>query len=307
MVIDLIYSNVCETIGNTPIVRLRKLENKYTIKNELYVKIEKVNPAGSIKDRVAYNMIKSAYENKIINKDTVIVEATSGNTGIGLAMVCAYYGLKLIIVMPKGVTKERIKILEEYGVKVILTVKKKGIIGSIEKAKQICKENPNSYYIDQFSNKMNVQVHYEKTAKEIIDDFGSDIDMVFVGMGSCGTITGIGKKIKEVNKEIKVIGVEPETNPFYSKGKCGKYDIPGIGGMFYPNILNKIYIDEITLVSDEEARIWKKELSKEEGLLVGISSGAVLSAVINYVKEKKIINKKIVVIFPDGGERYLSL
>lgn len=302
----MIYQNVCEMIGNTPILKLNKIEEKFNLKNELYAKLEKVNPGGSIKDRVAYKMIEKAISEQKINKETVILEASSGNTGIGLAMVCAYYGLKLIIVMAKGVSKERIKILKEYGAKVILTSRKKGLKGAINKVYDINKKIKNSYYIDQFSNDSNVCAHYEGTGNEIIESMKTDIDVVFVGMGSCGTIMGISKKLKELKKNIVIIGVEPATCAFYSRGRVGKYNIPGIGGTFIPKIFSKDSVDKIVLVKDDESRRWKNIITKEEGLFVGISSGATLAAVMKYIEQEKIENKKILLIFPDGGERYLS-
>lgn len=301
------YQNICETIGNTPIVKLNKIEKELDLKNNLYAKIEKFNPGGSIKDRVALEMIEEAKKNGKINKGTTIIEATSGNTGIGLAVICAYYDLKLIIVMPKGVTKERIKILEAYGAKVILTRKKDGVAGSIKKALRLKKIIKESYYIDQFSNFSNAKSHYDTTGNEILTDLEEKVDFIFIGMGSGGTITGVSKKIKEIKTTTKIIGVEPFNCSYYKNRKKGKYYIPGIGTTFIPKIVDMNNVDDIALVKDEEAKYYMQMLTKKEGIFVGYSSGAVLAAVVNYIKDKKIQNKNIVIIFPDGGERYISI
>lgn len=301
-----LFNNICEAIGNTPIIRLMKIEKEYNMKNMVYAKIEKLNPAGSIKDRVAYEMIEEGIKSNKINKNTIIVEATSGNTGIGLAMVCAYYNLKLIIVMPKSNFKNKIKILKAYGAKVILTSRKKGIEGAISKAKELESNGENIFYINQFSNEQNLLTHYNRTAEEILKDLNGCVDYVFIGMGSGGTITGIAKKLKEYNDNTKVIGIEPYNNPYYSKGISGKYNIPGIGSTFIPKIMNLDVIDDIVTVTDEGARKVSSIIASKEGILVGLSSGAVLAGANKYLKEKKIFGKRVILLFPDGGEKYLK-
>lgn len=302
-----IYNNVCELIGNTPVVRLKKLEKENLDKNEIYAKLEKFNPGGSSKDRVAFQIIKEGIENKVIGENTTIIEATSGNTGIGLALVCAYYNLPLIITMSESVTEERIKLLKAYGAKVVLTNKNKGIEGAIDVAKKINEEITDSYYVNQFQNENNLLAHYLNTGKEIKDVFGNDLDYIFIGMGSSGTISGIAKKIKEENKKIKIIGIEPAECPYYSKREKGECHIPGIGATFIPKIAKLELIDDYVRV--EEGMAFKEmiNLVRKEGLFVGVSSGAVLAGAKEYLENKKIINKKVLLIFPDTGERYLSI
>lgn len=302
-----IYENICQLIGHTPIVRLNKIEKKIGTSNQLYAKLEKFNPGGSIKDRVAYQIIKSGLDEKKINEDTTIIEATSGNTGIGLAMVCAYYNLKLIIVMSEAVTTERIKLLKLYGAKVVLTKKEEGIEGAIIEAKRLNQTIENSFYVNQFGNENNPLSHYLTTAEEIIDDLDNDIDYIFVGMGSSGTITGIAKKIKEKNKKIKIIGIEPATCPYYSKREKGNCYIPGIGTTFLPQIARLDLIDDYITVYDGDAKKSMIELAQEEGVLVGVSSGAVINGMKQYIAKNKIENKRILVVLADTGERYLSI
>lgn len=302
-----IYDNVCELIGNTPVVRLKKIEKEIPQKNEIYAKVEKFNPGGSSKDRVAFQIIKEGIKSKAIGEDTTIIEATSGNTGIGLALVCAYYDLPLIIVMSEAVTKERIKLLKAYGAKVVLTDRNKGIEGAIDVAKRINKEIVNSYYVNQFQNENNLFAHYLNTGKEIKDVFGDDLDYIFVGMGSSGTISGVAKKIKEENKKIKIIGIEPAECPYYSKREKGECHIPGIGTTFIPEIAKLELIDDYVRVEENRAFKAMINLARKEGMFVGISSGAVLAGAKEYIENKKIINKKILLIFPDTGERYLSI
>lgn len=302
--IGLICDNVLNLIGRTPIIRLNKIEQDYC--NYLYAKIEKQNPAGSSKDRISYYIIRNLLDNNLINKDTLIVEATSGNTGIGLAMVCAYYDLKLVIVMCETVTNERVKILESYGVRVILTKKEFGIEGAIEEAKKITGENNNSYYIDQFNNIDNMLCHYYTTAEEIINDFNKPLDYIMIGMGSSGTIMGIAKRIKE-NFETKIIGIEPSGCPYYREKRCGEYLIPGIGTTFEPGFYDNKFIDDIVCVDDKEAKKSMYEIMKKEGISVGVSSGAVLAGTLSYIMNNKLENKTILMLFPDSIEKYLSI
>lgn len=299
----MIYNNVLEMIGNTPCIKLDSLSNNF--KNEIYAKIEKQNPSGSIKDRVAYYIITKLLKEKVINRKTVIIEATSGNTGIGIAMVCAKLKMKSIIVMNENVTKERIKIIKSFGSNVILT-KEEGIEGAINKAKELNQRIDNSYYINQFDNDNNLLCHYDTTAEEILKDFGNSLDYIFVGMGSSGTIMGIAKKMKEKSKT-KIIGVEPQNCPYYMCKKTGSYIIPGIGTTFMPKITNLKFIDDISLVNDDDAFNQMKNIMISEGISAGVSSGAVASGMINYIKKFKIKNCKILLIFPDSIEKYLSI
>lgn len=302
-----VYDNICELIGNTPILRLNKIEKKLDMANKIYAKLEKFNPGGSSKDRVAYQMIKRGIEEKKINNKTTIIEATSGNTGIGLAMVCAVYDLRLIIVMSDTATIERQKLLKLYGANVVLTNGKDGIEGAMKEAKRLSEVIENTYYVNQFNNVDNPNSHYLTTASEILLDLGADIDYIFVGMGSSGTITGIAKKIKEVNKNTKIIGIEPKNCAYYSKKEKGICKIPGIGTTFLPDIVDLKIIDDFEEVDEGDAISKMSKLAKEEGILVGISSGAVLEGAISYLKRKRIMDKKVLLLFPDTGERYLSI
>ena len=302
-----VYDNVCELIGKTPIVRLKKMEKEYAITSKIYAKIEKSNPGGSIKDRVAYQMIKDGIKEGKISQHTTIIEATSGNTGVGLAMVCAYFNLRLIVIMSENASEERKKIVKAYGGEVVLTPKEEGIEGAILKAKELEQEIGNAYYINQFFNVSNPLVHYFDTAEEIWTDLDGKIDLVIMGMGSSGTITGIAKKLKIKNKKIKIIGVEPRGCPFYSKGEIGNCNLPGIGTTFLPGVLDTDVIDEIITVDEEEAKIECLKVAKLEGLFVGISSGAVLTGLKQIIKKDVLKEKNILLIFPDTGERYLSI
>jgi cysteine synthase len=302
-----IYDNICELIGNTPIVRLKKMEKQIGVENELFAKLEKMNPGGSSKDRVAYQIIKNGIETGIIDYKTTIIEATSGNTGIGLAMVCAYYDLPLIVVMSESVTIERVKLLEAYGAKIVLTPNEEGIEGAIAEAKRLNAIIENSYYVNQFQNENNPLSHYLHTGEEIFESFGNELDYVFVGMGSSGTISGIARRLKEKNKKVKIIGIEPADCPYYSKREKGNCRIPGIGTTFMPKIAQLDLIDDYVTVDDKESVDMMRLIAKTEGILVGISSGAVMVGAREYIKQKQINDKKVLLIFPDTGERYLSI
>lgn len=302
-----IYDNICELIGNTPIVRLKKMEKQIGVENELFAKLEKFNPGGSSKDRVAYQIIQNGIETGLINDSTTIIEATSGNTGIGLAMVCAYYDLPLIVVMSESVTIERVKLLEAYGAKIVLTPNEEGIEGAIAEAKRLNAIIENSYYVNQFQNENNPLSHYLHTGEEIFESFGNELDYVFVGMGSSGTISGIARRLKEKNKKVKIIGIEPADCPYYSKREKGNCRIPGIGTTFMPKIAELDLIDDYVTVDDKESVDMMRLIAKTEGILVGISSGAVMVGAREYIKQKQINDKKVLLIFPDTGERYLSI
>ncbi len=301
-----LYSNILETIGKTPLVRLEKIEQLYQVKNNLYAKLESFNPSNNVKVRPAYYMIKKLYELNLMDKETKIIEATSGNTGIGLAMVGAYYGNHVIIVMPEVVSKERIDILKHYGAEVVLTPGEKGIVGAQEKAKNLLENEDKAIIPSQFTNEFNPLSHYETTVREIINDLDGLIDYIFVTVGTGGTITGIGRYLKENNYKTKVIAIEPKKSPVLSGGEPNKHKIQGIGPSFVPAIFKYDYVDEIILADDDEAWNMTKQIPRIEGISCGISSGAALASTINYLKHNKLNNKRVVIIFPDSGEKYFS-
>lgn len=297
-----IYNNVLDLIGNTPILKLDKYEKESRVNSNIFAKLESYNPAGSSKDRIAKEIIEKAeHEGKIKNGD-VIIEPTSGNTGIGLALVGKIKGYRVILTMPSNMSQERIKLLKAYGAEVILTDASLGMTGAIQKAEELAKYYPNSYIPGQFTNIANVEAHYKTTGPEIWNAMDGNIDYFIAGVGTGGTLSGTAKFLKEKNHNIKIIAVEPEESPVISKGESSVHGIQGIGANFVPEILNLEIIDEVITVSTEEAINSVKDIAKSEGILVGISSGAVISA----VKKLDIQNKNIIVIFPDSGERYLS-
>lgn len=298
----MIKKNILESIGNTNLIYLERISKAYN--NEIYMKDESTNPFGSIKDRASKLMIERAMTDGIIDKETVIVEATSGNTGIGLAGVCCYYGLKLIIIMPNNASIERIKIMKAYNAEVILTPAELGMEGSIEKANEIMNKNKNSYMPSQFTNENNYLAHYYTTAKEIDDDL--DVNIIFCGIGTSGTITGIGKYFKEKNKYIKIIGIEPFESAVINGNPKGSHGIEGIGAGFIPDLYNDEYIDKVICVKTEEAFEGVEMLMNKEALFVGTSTGGIFKGLLKYIEKEKITNKKIVFISPDSGIKYLS-
>lgn len=301
-----VYPSIIDTIGNTKLVELKNLEKKYQLKARLLAKVEFFNPGGSVKDRVGKAMIETAEKEGKINKDTVLVEPTSGNTGVGLAMVAASKGLRLIITMPETMSVERRNLLKAYGAELVLTDGSKGMKGAIEKAEEIAKEIPNSFIPSQFTNMANPKIHYLTTGPEIYEDSDGQVDIFVAGVGTGGTISGVGKYLKEQKSSIKVVAVEPETSPVLSKGVAGSHKIQGIGAGFVPDTLDTSIYDEIIPVANEKAFEMGRESARTEGLLVGISSGAALSAAIELAKRKENEGKTIVVLLPDTGERYLS-
>ena len=301
-----VYKSITETIGNTPLVELTNIEKKHSLKAKLFAKVEFFNPGGSVKDRIALAMIMDAKNKGLINKDTVIIEPTSGNTGIGLSMVAASMGLKVILTMPETMSIERRNLLKAYGAELVLTEGKKGMKGAIEKANELAKENPHSFIPSQFTNPANPNRHYETTGPEIYEDLDGKVDIFVAGVGTGGTLSGVGKYLKEKNPKVKVVAVEPFSSPVLSKGESGPHGIQGIGAGFVPETLNTSIYDEIITVKNEEAYESGKESARSEGLLVGISSGAALFAAIELAKREENKNKNIVVLFPDTGERYLS-
>ncbi|MCX7694187.1 MAG: cysteine synthase A [Caloramator sp.] len=298
----MILNNIYEAIGKTPIVKLNNMVDENSA--EVYVKVEFFNPGGSVKDRIALSMIEEAEKRGLIKKGDTIIEPTSGNTGIGLAMVAAAKGYRLILVMPETMSIERRKILKAYGADIILTEGSKGMKGAVEKANELSKEN--GYFMPmQFENIYNPKAHMNTTALEILDDMKGKIDMFVAGVGTGGTITGVGEVLKERVENIKIVAVEPKDSPVLSGGNPGPHKIQGIGAGFIPKILKREVIDEIVTVSNEDAMRYAREIAKKEGILVGISSGAALYAALLKAKELGK-GKKIVVLLPDTGERYLS-
>ncbi len=302
----MLYNSILDTIGNTPLVRLSRIENKYHLKNRLYAKIEFFNPGSSVKDRIANNMIKVAEETGDLKPGYTIIEPTSGNTGIGLAMVGSAKGYKVILVMPDTLSVERRKIMKAFGASIILTEGAKGMNGAIEEAKKLLSETRNSFMPYQFQNPANPIVHYETTGPEIFHDLNGDIDVFVAGIGTGGTISGTGKYLKEKQLNLKVIGIEPENSQVLTKNTPGSHKIQGIGAGFIPETLNTEIYDEIAIVSNEDAFLYAKELSLVEGIFSGISAGAALKVAIEQARRENRENKSIVFVIPDTGERYLS-
>ena len=299
-----IYNSILELTGNTPLVRLMKIEEKYNLNNTLLAKVEMFNPSFSVKIRPAKNMIEKALEKNIIDKNTTIIEATSGNTGIALALVCSILGMKFIAVMPSSMSVERRKLIKAYGAEIVLTEPKLGMNGAVEKANELKKEL-NGFIPSQFENPENPISHYFQTANEILLDTDNTVDVVVSGIGTGGTITGIAKRIKEV-KDVVMVGVEPLSSPLIAKGVSGSHKIQGIGANFIPETLDIRVVDEVISVSDDDAYFYSRELALNEGLFVGISSGAALAGTIEYIRKNEVKDKVIVIILPDTGERYLS-
>ena len=301
-----VYQRIIDTIGGTPLVELQNIEKKFNLKAKIIAKVESFNPAGSVKDRIAKAMIEDAEKRGLINKDTVLVEPTSGNTGIGLSMVAASKGMRIILTMPETMSIERRNLLKAYGAELVLTEGAKGMKGAIAKADELAKEIPNSFIPSQFTNPANPNIHYLTTGPEIYEDAEGDIDYFVAGVGTGGTISGTGKYLKEKKPSIKVVAVEPETSPVLSKGTPGPHKIQGIGAGFVPDTLDTKIYDEIMPISNEEAFEKGRESARTEGLLIGISSGAALAAAIKLAQREENAGKTIVVLFPDTGERYLS-
>lgn len=299
-------NRIDELVGNTPLVELHRIKSNNDLKANLFAKVEYFNPSGSVKDRAAKQIFEAAQAEGLINKDTTIVEGTSGNFGIAIAMMAAINGNKAILAMPSSMSKERIKLTQAYGAEIVLTDASKGMNGANSKAEEIAAEIENSFVPHQFDNSNNPVSHYNHTAKEILNDLDGDIDYFVAGVGTGGTISGTGKYLKEIDKEIKIVAVEPVGSPFISKGVKGPHKIQGIGAGFIPTNLDEDIIDSVLTVADEDAFNTAAELGKVEGFLVGISSGAALSAAIELAKQDGMEGKNIVVLLPDTGERYLS-
>ena len=301
-----IYTNIDQLIGNTPLVDLKVIEKDLSLKASVVAKLEYLNPAGSVKDRAALFMINEAEKNGKLKKGGVIIEPTSGNTGIGLSCVAASRGYKVIIVMPDSMSEERRKLMTAYGAELILTDGKLGMKGAIEKAYEIEKEIPGSFVAGQFSNSANALAHYKTTGPEIYNDCEGNVDIFVAGVGTGGTITGTGKYLKEHIKKIKIYAVEPYDSPVLSEGRSGAHKLQGIGAGFIPEVLDTGVYDEVVKVSTDDAYNASRLLGKKEGILVGISSGAALHAAFELAKKEENKGKRIVVLLPDTGDRYLS-
>lgn len=301
-----IFSSITELIGNTPLVELTKFEKLKNLDAKILAKVEYFNPTGSIKDRIGYSMIVDAEEQGKINKDTVIIEPTSGNTGVGLAFVCSSKGYRLILTMPETMSIERRKLLKAYGAELVLTPGPEGMKGAIKKAEELAIEYKNAYIPQQFKNPSNPAFHEKTTAEEIWKDTDGKVDVFVAGVGTGGTLTGVARVLKKRNPNVKIVAVEPFESPVLSGGKPGPHKLQGIGAGFIPDVLNLDLVDEIFKVKSEEAFDITRKLGKLEGLLVGITSGAATYAALEIAKRPEYKGKNIVVILPDTGQRYLS-
>lgn len=302
-----IFESLPELIGNTPILHLNRYGAASGLSAPIFAKLEYFNPLGSVKDRAALYMLRAGEENGTIRQDTVIIEPTSGSTGIGLAYICATRGYHLILTMPENMSKERIQLLSALGAEIVLTPAGDGMAGAVSKAQALHEENPNSVIPDQFSNPANVQAHVETTAREILRDMDGQVDFFVSTIGTGGTLTGNAQVLKAACPECRIIGVEPAASPLLSQGKAGPHKIQGIGANFIPEILDQTLIDEILPVSDEDAYAACRSAARTEGLLVGVSSGAALHAAAVLAKRPENAGKRILAILPDTGERYLSV
>lgn len=301
-----IYKSAEQLVGHTPILELTHIEEELGLEARILAKLEYLNPAGSVKDRIAKAMIEDAQRSGRLKKNSVIIEPTSGNTGIGLASMATAKGYKTIIVMPETMSEERRKLIRAYGAQLVLTEGAKGMKGAIEKARELTEEIPDSLILGQFVNPENPEVHFETTGPEIYEDTDGKVDILVAGVGTGGTISGVGKYLKEKNPDIKVVAVEPADSPVLSKGVSGPHKIQGIGAGFVPDTLDRDVYDEIMSVSNEDAFERGRLIGQREGILVGISSGAALHAAIQLAGREENRHKNIVVIFPDSGDRYLS-
>ena len=301
-----VYKNIDGLIGNTPLLEVQNIEREEKLCARLFVKIEGLNPAGSVKDRAALYMINDAEKRGVISAGATIIEATSGNTGIGLSAIGLARGYKVVLTMPDTMSKERVTLLKAYGAQVVLTDGALGMQGAIDKAKEINNNTPNSVIIGQFSNPANALAHYETTGPEIWAQTEGKVDFFVAGVGSGGTVSGTGKFLKEKNSLVKIVAVEPESSPLISRGVCGTHKIQGIGANFIPALYDSTVVDTVLTASDKDAYYYANLMAKGEGVLVGISSGAALSVGVRYAKDPANADKIIVVILPDTGDRYLS-
>ena len=302
----MVYKNVEQLIGKTPLLEIKNVEKSQNLLANVMVKLERFNPAGSVKDRASLYMINDAEEKGLIKKGATIIEPTSGNTGIGIAMICAVRGYKCILTMPDTMSVERRKLLCAYGAQIVLTDGALGMKGAIVKAQEINEQTPNSIILGQFENSANIDAHYKTTGPEIWQDTDGKVDVFIAGVGTGGTLSGIGKFLKEKNNDIKIVAVEPSNSPLISKGYSGAHGLQGIGANFIPKNFDASVCDEVVAVSEQDAFFPSRLLAGQEGLLVGISSGAALFVGLTLAKMPEYKNKNIVVLLPDTGERYLS-
>lgn len=302
-----VAQNISDLIGNTPLLELKNIEKEFGLNAHILAKLEYLNPAGSAKDRIGKAMIDEALATGKLSRNSVIIEPTSGNTGIGLAAVAASYGIKTILTMPDTMSVERINLLKLYGAEVVLTPGSEGMAGAVKKAEELSAQMPGSFIPGQFENPVNALAHEKTTGPEIWKDTDGKVDVFIAGIGTGGTITGTGRYLKTQNKNIKIIGVEPETSPLLTKGKAGSHKLQGIGANFIPKVLDRSILDEIITIGNEEAPEMSKNLARKEGILTGISSGAALCAAIKVAKRPEMSDKTIVVLLPDTGDRYLSV
>ncbi len=301
-----IYHSITELIGNTPLLEVEKIEREEQALGKVLVKLEYLNPAGSVKDRTALAMLEDARRSGKIKEGAVIIEPTSGNTGIGLAIACISYGYRLILTMPESMSLERRNILKAYGAELVLTEAKKGMQGAVDKAQELAKEIEGSFIPGQFVNQANVKVHYETTGPEIWEDTNGKVDVLVAGIGTGGTLTGAGSYLREKNPELEIIAVEPSDSPLLSEGRAGSHPVQGIGANFVPAILDQSLYNRVETVTGEQAFKGAKMLAKKEGVLVGISSGASFHVALTLAKQEAYRNKTIVVVLPDSGDRYYS-
>ena len=302
-----IAQNISDLVGKTPLLQLNNIAKQFNLKANLFAKLEYFNPAGSSKDRIAKFMIEEALKTGKLKKDSIIIEPTSGNTGIGLAAIASSYGIKVILTMPENMSEERIKLLKMYGAQIVLTDKTKGMAGAIEKANELAKENPGSFIPSQFDNPVNPLTHQKTTGPEIWQDLDGNVDAYVACIGTGGTLSGTGKFLKQQNPQIKIIGIEPASSPLITKGISGPHKIQGIGANFIPQNYDSSIVDQIVCVQDDDAFEYAKLIAKTEGAFVGISSGAALCAAIQLAQQPEYENKNIVVLLPDSGARYLSV
>lgn len=301
-----VNKNILETIGNTPLVELSKIERELKLETKILAKLEYFNPAGSVKDRAALSMIEDAERRGILKEGSVIIEPTSGNTGIGLAAIAAVKGYRMILTMPETMSSERRNILKAYGAEVVLTEGMKGMLGAIKKAEELAREIPGSFIPGQFENPANPDAHKRATGPEIWESTGGNVDIFVAGVGTGGTLTGVGEYLKERKPEIEIVAMEPASSPVLSEGRSGAHKIQGIGAGFVPEVLNIGLVDEIIKIENETAFEMGKLIARKEGFLVGISSGAALAAAVQLAKRTENRGKMIVTVFPDNGDRYYS-
>ena len=300
------FESIAEAVGRTPLVRLKNVEREYGLRAKLFVKVESMNPVGSVKDRVAAEILRAAEESGKLNADTTLIEPTSGNTGIGLAALAAAKGYKMIIVMPETMSLERRQTIAAFGARLVLTEGSAGMKGAIAKAEELHKEIANSLICGQFVNPANPAAHYKNTGPEIWEDTDGEVDVFVAGVGTGGTITGVGRFLKEKKSAVRIVAVEPASSPVLSEGRAGAHKIQGIGAGFVPEILDTKVYDEAATVTDEDAYAFSRLLAKKEGLLAGISSGAALCAAVRVASRPESEGKTIVALLPDTGDRYLS-